>query len=120
MRIGLARAKKVLCPGTFAIRTTRAIWKARTWFVVAVIRVSPKQVKQQGFDIVIDEIQQITGLAAWESEGNAGADRDGPLMPTFHLFSDDVEAEIALIAATTVYPNDQQDLLAVVQSLRVL
>jgi len=76
------------------------------------------QARQQGFRLVVDNLQQLDGWEAWESVTDATRGGEGPIMHSFHLFSPDIQAEVTLIAAKSDYPKYKEDLLLVVRSLR--
>ena len=76
------------------------------------------QVRQQEFSLVIDKVEQLNGWEAWESVTDATRGGEGPIMHTFLLFSQDIQADVSLIAAKADYPRYKEDLLAVARSLR--
>lgn len=73
------------------------------------------QIRQQGFDVLIDEMREIEGWRVWESA--AGPSSDGPIMHAFHFFSDAVQAEVSLIAAAADYARYEADVRLVAESL---
>lgn len=79
--------------------------------------ISRAQIEQQGARLVTDKTQEINGWKVWESvmETAGGASQ---IMHTFYFFSANVQAEVRLIARKADYPKYQEDLLAVVKSLR--
>ena len=79
--------------------------------------ISRAQIEQQGARLVVDKTQQINGWKVWESvmETSGGS---GQVMHTFHFFLQDVQAQALLIAKKADYPKYQEDLRAVVKSLR--
>ena len=73
------------------------------------------QMKATGQAIRVDETFEMNGWQVWES---AAARERGPVMHSFHLFSDDVAAEVWLIAGSSDYALLAEDLRAVAQSVR--
>lgn len=65
--------------------------------------------------IRIDETFEVNGWQIWES---AAARARGPVMHSFLLFSDDITAEVWLVAASGDYATLVEDLRAVALSIR--
>ena len=79
--------------------------------------ITRSQIEMQGARLLVDKSQRINDWTVWESVMETSG--ESPLvMHTFHFFSQDVQADVRLIATKATYPKYQEDLRAVVASLR--